>query len=66
MHARLYIGLTQNSVDVLFNEVRLAFFDNQQATFAAAERFELLVHQGVGDIQDVKGNLRLAKSVGQA
>ncbi len=40
MHARLYIGLAQNSVDVLFNEVRLAFFDNQQATFAAAERFD--------------------------
>ena len=56
----------QDAVDVLLDEVGLAFFHHQQAAFARAKALELIVHQGVGDVQHIQRNVGLAEVVGQA
>ena len=65
MKFRADLGLVKNRAQRVFYEFRLAFLDHQQRVLAFAELQELVFHDGVGDVQDVKRNFGLAVYVGQ-
>ena len=66
MNAGLQIGFAQDGMNVLFNEVGLPFFHNEEPALSAAEGFEFIVNQRISDIQNIKRNLGLTKCIGQA
>ena len=66
VHPNVQVGLVQDAVDVLLDEVGLAFFHHQQAALARAKAFEFFVDQRVGDVQHIQRNVGLAEVVGQA
>ena len=53
-------------MDVLFDEIGLSFFHNEQPALAGAKGFELFVHEWVGHIQHIQRNFRLTESIRQA
>ena len=58
-------GLAQDGVEVLLDEIGLAFFDQQHGALAGAESQDLVVHQRVGHVQDVERHLAVAERVGE-
>ena len=66
MYLGLQISFAQDAVDALLDEIRLAFLDQQDASFPDAEPLELFVYQGIGDVQHIQWHLRLTKRVGQS
>ncbi len=50
------IGLVQDGVEIVFEVLRLAFFDNQQRALAAAELDDFLIDERIGDVQHVEWN----------
>ncbi len=60
-----YLGATQRGGDLLLDEFRLTFLDDQHGALAAAEIADLLGHQRVGDVEHQQRNLGGAKGIRQ-
>ena len=60
------VGFAQDGVEVLLDEIGLAFLDHQHGALARAEPPDLVVDQRIGDVQNVERNLAVAERVGQA
>ena len=66
MHARLEIGAAQQRDDVLLDEIRLAFLDDQHRALACAEFGQLVGDDRVRDVQHVQRHLRFSERVGKS
>src|ERR1700722_5139028 len=59
----LNVGFAQDRVDVLFEEVGLAFFDDEDGTLTDTEAFDFVVDERVGDVENVERNFGVAEGV---
>ena len=62
--ARLYVCLAKKQARRLFDELGLAFFDDQNGLFALREAGEFVRHERISHVQDVQRNLGFPEHVG--
>ena len=62
----LNVGLAQDRIDILLDEIGLAFFDDKYRALAKAEVFDFFFDQRVGDIQDVVRDFAVAECIREA
>ncbi len=62
----LDIGFAQDGIDILLDEIGLAFFDDKYRALAQAEVFDFFFDQRIGDIEDVVRNLAVAECIRKA
>ena len=65
MNFGLDIGLAQDGIEILLDEIGLAFFDDQDGALADAEAFDFVVDQRIGDVENVERDFAVAESVGE-
>ena len=66
MDTRLHIGLAQDAVHGLLDEVGLALLHQQDGALAGAKTRELRIDQGIGDVQHVQRHPGMTERVGQS
>ena len=66
MQHRGGVVATKNRLDVLLDEVRLSFLDEQHSLLVGAELHDFVVDDGVGDVHDVERDLGVAVDVRKA
>ena len=63
---RLDVGFAQNRIDILLDEIGLAFFDDKYRALAQAEVFDFFFDQRVGDVQNVVRDFAVAECIREA
>src|SRR5579884_1073949 len=62
----LYVGAAQDGVQILLDEIRLTFLNDQHGTFSDAKALHFLIDERIGDVHDVEWHAAIAEDVAQA